>query len=61
MPEQAGAVAVLGDATLRLIAQELVEAVRGSVTIDWTVLENVRAQIPVIMKRVLRKYGYPAR
>jgi type I restriction enzyme, R subunit len=53
------AVAVLGDDTLRTIAQELMRAVRNSVTIDWTVRENVRAQMRVIIKRVLRKYGYP--
>jgi type I restriction enzyme R subunit len=53
------AVAVLGDETLRLIAQELVRAVNNSVTIDWTIRENVRAQIRVIIKRILRKYGYP--
>jgi len=53
------AVAVLGDATLRLIAQELVEAVRGSITIDWVFRENVRARMRVIIKRILRKYGYP--
>ncbi|OPY14489.1 MAG: Type-1 restriction enzyme R protein [Syntrophus sp. PtaB.Bin001] len=53
------AVAVLGDETLRIIAQELVRAVRNSVTIDWTVRENVRAQMRVIIKRILRKYGYP--
>jgi type I restriction enzyme R subunit len=53
------AVAVLGDDTLRTIAQELMRAVRNSVTIDWTVRENVRAQMRVIIKRILRKYGYP--
>ena len=53
------AVAVLGDETLRLIAQELVKSVRNSITIDWTVRENVRAQMRVIIKRILRKYGYP--
>lgn len=53
------AVAVLGDETLRIIAQELVQAVQGSVTIDWTVRENVRAQMRVIIKRILRRYGYP--
>ena len=53
------AVVVLGDETLRLIAQELVKAVRNSITIDWTVRENVRAQMRVIIKRILRKYGYP--
>jgi type I restriction enzyme R subunit len=53
------AVQVLGDATLKLIAQELVKAVRNNVTIDWTVRENVRANLRVIIKRILRKYGYP--
>lgn len=53
------AVAVLGDKTLRLIAQELVKAVRSNVTIDWAVRENVRAQMRVIIKRILRRYGYP--
>jgi type I restriction enzyme R subunit len=53
------AVKVLGDETLKSIAQELVAAVRRSVTIDWTVRENARAQIRVIVKRILRKYGYP--
>jgi len=53
------AVKVLGDETLRIIAQELVRAVRNSVTIDWTVRENVRAQMRVIIKRILRRYGYP--
>ena len=53
------AVKVLGDENLRMIARELVKAVRASVTIDWTVRENVRAQLRVIVKRILRKYGYP--
>jgi type I restriction enzyme R subunit len=53
------AVEVLGDETLRGIAQELVVAVRKNVTIDWTIRENVRAQLRVIVKRILRKYGYP--
>jgi type I restriction enzyme R subunit len=53
------AVQVLGDETLRTIAQELVQAVRNSVTIDWTLRENVRARIRVMVKRILRRYGYP--
>ena len=44
---------------LRDIARELVATVRRSVTIDWTLRENVRAQLRVIVKRILRKYGYP--
>ena len=53
------AVKVLGDETLKLIAQELVKTIRNSVTIDWTEREAVRAQIRVAVKRILRRYGYP--
>ncbi len=53
------AVKVLGDDTLRDIARELVEKVRNNVTIDWTLRENVRAHLRVLVKRTLRKHGYP--
>ena len=53
------AVKVLGEPTLTTIARELVETVRNSVTIDWTEREVVRAKIRVMVKRILRKYGYP--
>ena len=45
--------------TLRTIARELVETVRKNTTIDWTMRENVRAHLRVLVKRILRKYGYP--
>ena len=53
------AVQVLGDESLRGIARELVGTVRGNVTIDWTLRENVRANLRRLVKRVLRKHGYP--
>ena len=53
------AVQVLGDETLRDIARELVEIVRNNVTIDWTLRENVRAHLRRLVKRILRKHGYP--
>ena len=53
------AVQVLGDETLRLIARELVETVRRNVSIDWTLRESVRANLRRMVRRVLRKYGYP--
>ena len=53
------AVQVLGDETLRDIARELVETVRGNVTIDWTLRENVRAYLRVLVRRILRRHGYP--
>ncbi|MCL5884379.1 MAG: DUF3387 domain-containing protein, partial [Deltaproteobacteria bacterium] len=53
------AVKVLGEPTLQRIARELVATVKKNVTIDWTMRENVRAHLRVIVKRILRKYGYP--
>lgn len=53
------AVKVLGEPTLKDIARELVAQVRKSLTIDWTLREAAQAQIRVIVRRILRKYGYP--
>ncbi len=53
------AVAVLGDATLRAIAQELVKTVRGNISIDWELRESARASMRSLVKRILRRYGYP--
>ncbi len=38
---------------------ELVESVRNNVTIDWAVKESARAKMRTIVRRLLRKYGYP--
>ncbi|MCC7014875.1 MAG: type I restriction endonuclease subunit R [Planctomycetes bacterium] len=53
------AVKVMGDEALCTIARELVATVRSNVTIDWTVKESVRAKLRVLVKRILRKHGYP--
>ena len=53
------AVKVLGDVCLRTIAKELVENVRKNASIDWTQRESVQAKLRVIVKRILKKYGYP--
>lgn len=45
--------------TLRAVALELVETVRRNTTIDWTVKKGVRAKLRTIVKKILRKYGYP--
>lgn len=44
---------------LRELAVILTEQVRQNTSIDWTIKENVRAKLKVIIKRTLRKYGYP--
>ena len=53
------AVQVMGDETLRNIARELVETVRGNIKIDWTVREDVRAQLRVLVRHILWRHGYP--
>jgi type I restriction enzyme R subunit len=53
------AVKVLGEPTLKTIARELIATVRKNVTIDWALRENVRAQMRVLVRRILRRYGYP--
>jgi len=53
------AVEAMGKDELKVIATELVTQVRKSVTIDWTLRESARAKIKVLVKRILRKHGYP--
>ena len=48
-----------GHGLMQAIARELVETVRRNVTIDWTLRENVRAHLRVLVRRILRKHGYP--
>jgi len=50
---------VLGDETLKTIARELVDTVKKNVSIDWTMRENVQAKLRVLVKKTLKKYGYP--
>lgn len=44
---------------LRELAVVLTQRVRENASIDWTIKENVRAKLKVIVKRTLRQYGYP--
>ena len=50
---------LMADDILAAIAHDLVEAIRSSVTIDWTQKEAVRADMRRKIKRLLRKHGYP--
>lgn len=49
----------MGIDELKVIATELLNQVRASVTIDWTVRENARAAIRVRVRRILKRHGYP--
>src|SRR5205814_10476974 len=53
------AVEAMGKDELKVIAAELVTQVRKSVTIDWNLREGARAKIKLLVKRILRKHGYP--
>jgi len=59
LAQSESAIDVLGDAQLRIIAAELVKQVRQNVGLDWTLRESAKAKIRVLVKRILRKYGYP--
>jgi len=59
LAENESAVDVMGDEQLRVIAHELLKNVKNSVTIDWAHREASRARMRVLVKRILRKYGYP--
>ena len=50
---------VMGEPKLRVIAHELVTSIKGSVTVDWMHRDAARARMRVLVKRILRKYGYP--
>jgi type I restriction enzyme R subunit len=59
LAQNESAIQVMGVAELKVIATELVTSVRKSVTIDWTVRESARAKIRVMVRRILKKHGYP--
>ena len=50
---------VLGDDTLKIIAHELTQSIKENMSIDWNLRESARAKMRVIVKRLLKKYGYP--
>lgn len=53
------AVEVMGDENLRVIALELLDSLKSNVSVDWTRRESARARLRVIIKRILRRHGYP--
>ncbi len=59
LSENESAVEVMGDDKLRLIAHELLVSLRDNVSVDWAHRESARARLRVLVKRILRKYGYP--
>ncbi len=59
LADNESAVRAMGDPKLRVVAQELVAAMRTNTTVDWTVRDSVRAKIRVVVKKILRRHGFP--
>ncbi len=59
LADNESAVQLMGDEKLRVIATELLTALRTNATVDWNRKDNARARMRTLVKRILRKYGYP--
>lgn len=59
LPKRTVLLTTCRDEILREIARELTETIRNNVAIDWTLKESVQAKMKVLVKRILKKYGYP--
>ena len=59
LAENKSAVEVMGNDSLKVIAQELLNRLRSRITVDWWRRESVRARMRTEVKRILRKHGYP--
>jgi len=59
LAENESAVEVMGDDRLRVIAHELLTSLKSNVSVDWAHRDSARARMRVLVKRILRKYGYP--
>jgi type I restriction enzyme R subunit len=59
LAENQSAVEVMGNASLKVIAHELITSLKSNVTVDWAHRDSARARMRVLVKRILRRYGYP--
>lgn len=59
LAENESALQVMGNDALKLIAHELMVGLKASISVDWSHRESARARMRVLVKRILRKYGYP--
>jgi type I restriction enzyme R subunit len=59
LADNESAVRAVGDPALRIVAQELVTAMRKNTSVDWTIRESVRARPRVGVKKILRPHGFP--
>ena len=59
LAESESAVELMGNDSLKVIAHELLVSLKSSVSVDWSHRESARARMRVLVKRILRKHGFP--
>ncbi|MFH1505984.1 MAG: type I restriction endonuclease subunit R [archaeon] len=59
LAENESAIQVLGDEILKKMACEITEIIRNNKSVDWTLRESIQAKLRVLVKRLLKRYGYP--
>jgi type I restriction enzyme R subunit len=59
LAENESAREVMQDDILKQIARDLPTAIRNSMTVDWAIRDSVQSMIKMVVKRLLKKYGYP--
>ena len=59
LAQNESAVDVMGNDQLRVIAHELLNSLKNNASVDWQHRESARARMRILVKRILRKYGYP--
>ena len=59
LAQNESAVEVMGNDTLKIIAHELLEGLKTNISVDWSRRDSARARMRVLVKRILRRYGFP--
>ena len=59
LAQNESAVEVMGNDQLRVIAHELLNSLKSNASVDWQHRESARARMRILVKHILRKYGYP--
>ena len=59
LAQNESAVEVMGNDELKVIAHELLMSLQKNVTVDWSHRHSARAKMRVLVKRILKRYGYP--
>lgn len=59
LAENESAVQAMGNDALKVIAHELLTSLKSTISVDWSHRESARARMRVLVKRILRKHGYP--